>query len=208
MEGCPLLRLEKHNFRAVSTCFLICFLATFAEPKAQAVEDLKSFQVAPESPTGGWYHQLLVGRAPSRITALLTLDSVALKAAVPKSVSGYGGSLQSLYESNVAGTVASICTTCHRNGGIASFAQPPAQLLFTGDTEVDRQRLTFFVAQNGSERVLSKVQGINHGGGIVLAPDTAEFTLLAQFLELLGPVTPQQTFQRLLEAVQSVRGRR
>ncbi|MBT7340779.1 MAG: hypothetical protein HN853_06740 [Halieaceae bacterium] len=54
---------------------------------------------------------------------------------------------------------------------------------------------------------MSKVQGINHGGGIVLAPDTAEFTLLAQFLELLGPVTPQQTFQRLLEAVQSVRGR-
>jgi hypothetical protein len=72
---------------------------------------------------------------------------------------------------------------------------------------VDRQRLIFFVAQNGSERVLSKVQGINHGGGIVLAPDTAEFTLLAQFLELLEPVTPQQTFQRLLEAVQSVRGR-
>ena len=208
MEGCPLLRLEKHNIRAVSTCFLICFLATFAESKAQAVEDLTSFQVAPESPTGARYHQLLVGRAPSRITAQLTLDSVALKTAVPKSVSGYGGSLQSLYESNVAGTVASICTTCHRNGGIASFAQPPAQLLFTGDTEVDRQRLTFFVAQNGSERGLSKVQGINHGGGIVLAPDTAEFTLLAQFLELLGPVTPQRTFQRLLEAVQSVRGRR
>jgi len=117
-----------------------------------------------------------------------------------------GVDVQSLYDSNVANTVSSICITCHRNGGVAAFAQPPAQLLFTGDTVVDRQRLDYFVAKKGSERVLNKVQGINHGGGTVLDPNTTEFSLLAEYLESAEPAMPEKTFERLLDSLQRFRG--
>lgn len=118
-----------------------------------------------------------------------------------------GVDVQSLYDSHVADTVSSICITCHRNGGVAAFAQPPAQLLFTGDTVVDRQRLDYFVAKKGSELVLNKVQGINHGGGAVLDTNTTEFSLLAEYLESAEPATPEKTFERLLDSVQRFRGR-
>jgi hypothetical protein len=132
--------------------------------------------------------------------------SAAARDTAPIVLAMAGVDLQSLYESHVADTVSSICITCHRNGGVAAFAQPPAQLLFTGDSVVDRQRLDYFVAQKGSERVLNKVQGINHGGGTVLEPNTTEFSLLAEYLEAAEPATPEKTFERLLNSVQRFRG--
>lgn len=117
-----------------------------------------------------------------------------------------GVDVQTLYDSHVADTVSSICITCHRNGGVAAFAQPPAQLLFTGDPVIDRQRLNYFVAKKGSERVLNKVQGINHGGGAVLDPSSTEFSLLAEYIEAAEPATPEKTFERLLNSVQRFRG--
>lgn len=129
-----------------------------------------------------------------------------LRDTAPMVVAMAGVDVQTLYDSHVADTVSSICTTCHRNGGVAAFAQPPAQLLFTGDTVIDRQRLNYFVAKKGSERVLNKVQGINHGGGAVLAPSSTEFALLAEYLEAAEPATPEKTFERLLNSVQRFRG--
>ena len=132
--------------------------------------------------------------------------SAAARDTAPIVLAMAGVDVQSLYDSHVADTVSSICITCHRNGGVAAFAQPPAQLLFTGDSVVDRQRLDYFVAQKGSERVLNKVQGINHGGGTVLEPNTTEFSLLAEYLEAAEPATPEKTFERLLNSVQRFRG--
>ena len=129
-----------------------------------------------------------------------------LRDTAPMVLAMAGVDVQTLYDSHVADTVSSICITCHRNGGVAAFAQPPAQLLFTGDTVIDRQRLNYFVAKKGSERVLNKVQGINHGGGAVLDPSSTEFSLLAEYLEAAEPATPEKTFERLLNSVQRFRG--
>ena len=136
----------------------------------------------------------------------LTAHRANLRDTAPMVLAMAGVDVQTLYDSHVADTVSSICITCNRNGGVAAFAQPPAQLLFTGDTVIDRQRLNYFVAKKGSERVLNKVQGINHGGGAVLDPSSTEFSLLAEYLEAAEPATPEKTFERLLNSVQRFRG--
>lgn len=137
----------------------------------------------------------------------LTVQPANVRDTAPIVVAMAGVDVQTLYDSHVADTVSSICITCHRNGGVAAFAQPPAQLLFTGDTVIDRQRLDYYVAKKGSERVLNKVQGINHGGGTVLDPNSTEFSLLAEYVEAAEPATPEKTFERLLNSVQRFRGR-
>ena len=146
------------------------------------------------------------GKGESVNVDRLNVYRANLRDTAPMVLAMAGVDVQTLYDSHVADTVSSICITCHRNGGVAAFAQPPAQLLFTGDTVIDRQRLNYFVAKKGSERVLNKVQGINHGGGAVLDPSSTEFSLLAEYLEAADPATPEKTFERLLNSVQRFRG--
>jgi len=146
------------------------------------------------------------GKGESVNVDRLNVYRANLRDTAPMVLAMAGVDVQTLYDSHVADTVSSICITCHRNGGVAAFAQPPAQLLFTGDTVIDRQRLNYFVAKKGSERVLNKVQGINHGGGAVLDPSSTAFSLLAEYLEAAEPATPEKTFERLLNSVQRFRG--
>ena len=59
-----------------------------------------------------------------------------------------------------------------------------------------------FIAEveDGASRILSKIQGVGHGGGVQVATDTEEFADMQRFLRLLGaeilsaPITPQTMF--------------
>jgi hypothetical protein len=199
-------KLRRCATQAQWLSLMLCFAASVAYSKPAGDDEMMSV-VDSHLPSEELLNPLWFASKGEPVSAdRLTEQRANLRDTAPMVVAMAGVDVQSLYDSHVADTVSSICMTCHRNGGVAAFAQPPAQLLFTGDTVIDRQRLNYFVAKKGSERVLNKVQGINHGGGTVLDPNTTEFSLLAEYLEAAEPATPEKTFDRLLNSLQRFRG--
>ena len=93
------------------------------------------------------------------------------------------------------------CVTCHIAGGVSGNTR----LVFARDTAADHeatnlQAFRSFTADvaEGADLILSKVQGVSHGGGQQLAAGSADFANLEQFLERLE--TPADVFGRHVSA--------
>jgi hypothetical protein len=83
------------------------------------------------------------------------------------------------------------CNKCHFNQGLARNTA----LIFSKSTDVDMVNanetenlaiLNTFVLNESAQRVLNKIKGLdNHGGGAVFAPDSMEYKLMINYLQLL-----------------------
>jgi len=103
---------------------------------------------------------------------------------------GTGISANEFFNENISeAIIQSTCIECHRENGIASLTP----LLYIRDTEPGYQNANFQTLSDyleGDESraalILSKAQGVAHGGGAQLSSLSPEFTKLVLFLGLLG----------------------
>ena len=102
------------------------------------------------------------------------------------------------------------CVVCHVEGGVAG----QTRLHFVRDTDPEHEsrNLATFQAflgevDDGAEVVLSKIQGVGHGGGVQVGAGTVGFAEMERFLAGLGedvvPVamTPQTLFDTVRDGV-------
>ena len=109
-----------------------------------------------------------------------------------------------VFRAHISGPVVqSRCIHCHVEGGRSGHTR----LVFALSTNPEHDALnlaTFerFIAEvdDGASRILNKIQGVAHGGGVQVAADTEEFADMQRFLRLLGeevssaPITVQTLF--------------
>ncbi len=81
------------------------------------------------------------------------------------------------------------CSNCHIEGGFSGHTR----LVFTspttdGSTAANLKVFEDFLSavEDGGERILRKIQGVDHGGGIQVPAGSAEFANMERFLALLG----------------------
>ena len=95
-----------------------------------------------------------------------------------------------VFRAHISGPVVqSRCIHCHVEGGRSGHTR----LVFALSTNPEHDALnlaTFerFIAEvdDGASRILNKIQGVAHGGGVQVAADTEEFADMQRFLRLLG----------------------
>lgn len=95
-----------------------------------------------------------------------------------------------------AATVRSKCSACHFEGGMSGHTR----LVFPTGPAVDSEaavsvfRSFLAAVDGGKERILQKVSGESHGGGLQVSPRSAEFAVLQRFLDqLAGAARPPPT---------------
>ncbi len=103
---------------------------------------------------------------------------------------------EEVFATLIAPIVQSKCVNCHVEGGVSGNTR----LVFVTDSDADHVAKNFSVfetflseVEDGADLILTKVQGVSHGGGIQLAAGTEEFSDMERFLGLLegeevGPV--------------------
>ena len=107
---------------------------------------------------------------------------------------------QALYQTHVsAAVVQAKCVTCHVRGGQSERTN----LLFVPASNPDHLTLNFAAFKDflvdfdgGATRILDKIQGIEHGGGVQVADGTGDFTNMSRFLDLLDEAAATVTNKR------------
>ena len=81
------------------------------------------------------------------------------------------------------------CANCHVEGGVSGHTR----LVLSPSTVEDHEALNLAVFQNfletvedGADRILNKIQGVGHGGGIQVPAGSVDFANMERFLRLLG----------------------
>ena len=81
------------------------------------------------------------------------------------------------------------CVNCHVEGGVSGHTR----LIFQPSSNPDHAALNLAVFKNflatvedGANRILNKIQGVGHGGGVQVAAGSADFANMESFLGLLG----------------------
>ena len=123
-------------------------------------------------------------------------------------------SADEVFRQHISGPVVQTkCINCH----VANGASGHTRLVFLRSTDTpdhEAQNLavfeSFLVAaadEGGGSYVLNKIQGVGHGGGVQVSPDTEDFTNMQRFLSLLGeeldpsaPVTVETLFDTVIMA--------
>ena len=134
-------------------------------------------------------------------TGHLTNLSTAPGAAVP------GETAEEVFRERISGPVVrEKCINCHVEGGPSGNTR----LVFVRSSNPDHEALNLkafedFVARvdGAGLRIINKIQGVGHGGGLQVAVDSPEFADMKRFLRLLGEdVTPAPvTLQTLFDTV-------
>ena len=107
------------------------------------------------------------------------------------------------------------CANCHVENGLSGHTR----LVFEKGDGADQERANFrvfanFVAtvEDGATRILNKIRGVSHGGGIQVPSGSADFDKMRLFLQLLGedadPDEPPITASSLFEGVRMESARR
>ena len=99
-------------------------------------------------------------------------------------------SAQSLFSEYISGPVVQAkCVNCHVDGGVSGHTR----LVLSTAENPDHASLNLAAFQNfldtvedGADRILNKVQGVGHGGGIQVPAGSADFANMERFLRLLG----------------------
>lgn len=176
----------------------------------QAVESLRAAQAAKaafhpahlQQPDASASHP---GREPSHVwhgrtpprTPAPVIPRIAFSSATEESASSY-------FDEHISPIVQDQCVTCHVEGGVSGNTR----IVFAaGSSATHRERNRETVADflglvaGGAERLLNKVQGVSHGGGIQLPAGSAEFEHMSTWLGLLGEelgaetLTPETLFR-------------
>ena len=81
------------------------------------------------------------------------------------------------------------CVNCHVEGGVSGYTR----LVFQPASNTDHAALNLATIKNflasvedGANRILNKIQGVGHGGGVQVPAGSADFANMQQFLGLLG----------------------
>ena len=164
------------------------------------------------APASGWRHAGWMGcdeTGGSRCTVFMDDDrivSVTFVSAEPQ-VAG------EVFRQHISGPIVQTkCANCHVQGG----ASGNTRLVFVRATDTldhEAQNLQTFenflamvADEGGGSYVLNKIQGVGHGGGVQVSPETGDFANMQQFLELLGeevehaPLTPETLFDTVIMA--------
>ena len=85
--------------------------------------------------------------------------------------------------------VQSRCVNCHVEGGVSGHTR----LVLSQSSAADHEKLNVAVfryfletVEDGANRILNKIQGVGHGGGIQVPAGSADFANMERFLRLLG----------------------
>ncbi len=101
-------------------------------------------------------------------------------------------SAREFFEANIEPIIQSKCIICHVDGGVAT-ATPLiyAHSNVSGGVDLNYSLLEAYVAETDTraQTLLDKARGVNHGGGPQISSDSAEFSNLSTFLDLLGAAT-------------------
>ena len=99
-------------------------------------------------------------------------------------------SAQGLFSEYISGPVVQAkCVNCHVEGGVSGHTR----LVLSTAENPDHESLNLAAFQSfletvedGADRILNKVQGVGHGGGIQVLAGSADFANTERFLRLLG----------------------
>ena len=88
------------------------------------------------------------------------------------------------YSDNVSDIIQDSCLSCHgvKKGNLNGFASTSTTDFIQSNYTV----LADYIASGYGDKLLSKVNGISHGGGKIFELDSTEYKALAEFVELQG----------------------
>ena len=102
------------------------------------------------------------------------------------------------------------CVNCHVEGGVSGHTRlvfQPSSTPDHGAKNLEAIRKLLSTVEDGAERILNKIQGVGHGGGVQVAAGSADFANMERLLELLGygdgsgtDLTPETLFDTVTMA--------
>ena len=102
------------------------------------------------------------------------------------------------------------CVNCHVEGGVSGHTRlvfQPSSTPDHGATNLEAIRKLLSTVEDGAERILNKVQGVGHGGGVQVPAGSADFANMERLLALLGygggsgtDLTPETLFDTVTMA--------
>ena len=107
-----------------------------------------------------------------------------------------------VFRNHISPVVQDKCVTCHVEGGASSHTR----LVFHPSSEADHEALNLRVFEDfldqvadGADRILEKIRGVGHGGGVQIAEDSEDYAPFERFLALLEDeqtraLTPETLF--------------
>ena len=171
---------------------------------AQQLESGQGAGVRGALGTGSGKWQLVVTSEPA-IEVMSLLSSPTGHLTNLSTAPGTAADAAQVFREHISGPVVqSKCVNCHVEGGLSGNTR----LVFVPSTNPDHEVLnlaTFerFIAEvdDGASRILNKIQGVAHGGGVQVAAGTVDYAHMERFLGLLGgdvssvTITPQTLFE-------------
>ena len=124
----------------------------------------------------------LVGGGPDPLIALDPRRAFRVKTASESALD--------LFLNRISGPIVQAkCVNCHVEGGVSGHTR----LIFQPSSNPDHAALNLAVFKNflatvedGANRILNKIQGVGHGGGVQVPAGSADFANMESFLGLLG----------------------
>ena len=102
------------------------------------------------------------------------------------------------------------CVNCHVEGGVSGHTWlvfQPSSTPDHGARNLEAIRKLLSTVEDGAERILNKIQGVGHGGGVQVPAGSADFANMERLLELLGygdgpgtDLTPETLFDTVTMA--------
>ena len=101
---------------------------------------------------------------------------------------------QGIFSDYVSGSIIqSKCIHCHVAGGVSGHTRLVLTPSASGDSaQTNLETFKRFVTgvANGADTILSKIQGVSHGGGVQVASGSVEFANMERFVRLLEALPP------------------
>lgn len=103
-------------------------------------------------------------------------------------------SAQEIFRDHVSeAIVQSKCIHCHIAGGLSGHTRlvlVPSSAADSAQTNLEAFRRFVAGVANGADTILSKIQGVSHGGGVQVPADSVDFANMERFLGLLASPSP------------------
>lgn len=101
---------------------------------------------------------------------------------------------QGIFRDYVSGSIVqSKCIHCHVAGGVSGHTRlvlTPSASADSAQTNLETFKGFVTGVANGADTILSKIQGVSHGGGVQVASGSVEFANMERFLRLLEALPP------------------
>ena len=164
----------------------------------------------PSSPANGPMCPALVNLGRSRPVAVDLRGSFSVTDGTLSDDDKPGAALEFFLKHISGPVVQAKCVNCHVEGGVSGHTRlvfQPSSTPDHGAKNLAAIRKLLSTVEDGAERILNKIQGVGHGGGVQVAAGSADFANMERLLELLGygdgpgtDLTPETLFDTVTMA--------